>query len=181
MRNEAHSSSQFSCLRQYLCPLTSSFLNRVWISVWVDSYSNEWLPLMDETGIPSCLRRWRHGQGYCRWHENWELVFPSNKSSLLSPHCNPDLVVSFWSHFFSNLKSYLFSLFTNFHSLVMTSALYILLILESNHTCAPRVKSLTTNDSARLNSLFVEPPGGQITDNLRFDLLHRYHVVEIGG
>ena len=45
----------------------------------------------------------------------------------------------------------------NFHSLVMTSALYILLILESNHTCAPRVKSSTTNDSARLNSLFVEP------------------------
>ena len=92
-----------------------------------------------------------------------------------------DLVVSFWSHFFSNLKSYLFSLFTNFHSLVMTSALYILLILESNHTCAPRVKSSTTNDSARLNSLFVEPPGGQITNNLRFDLLHRYHGVAIGG
>ena len=77
-----------------------------------------------------------------------------------------DLVVSFWSHFFSNLKSYLFSLFTNFHSLVMTPTLYIILILESNHTCAPRVKSSTTNDSARLNSLFVEPPEGRITNNL---------------
>ena len=62
----------------------------------------------------------------------------------------------------------------------MTSALYILLILESNHTCAPRVESSMTNDSARLNS-FIETPRGRITNNLRFDLLHRYLGVATGG
>ena len=151
------------------------------LDICLDGFILQWVtPLMGQASH-HVSERWHHGKGYCPRHENWELVFTSNKSSLLSPQIYPDLVVSFWSHFFSNLKLYLFSLFTNFHSLVMTSALHILLILESNHTCAPRVKSSSTNDSARLNPLFVEPPGGQITNNLRFDLLYRYHRVAIGG